>query len=168
MTEKLLQYIWQFQHFNQSSLQTTTGDHLQIIVPGRHNKDQGPDFLNAQVRIANTILAGSVELHVKTSQWTEHGHDTDPNYRNVILHVVFENDLPDFHLPVLELQPRISNILIDRYTTLMNSSSFIPCHLSIGTVKDIIWLGWKERLLAERLTRKSTIVFEFLKVFSIN
>ena len=72
MTEKLLQYIWQFQHFNQSSLQTTTGDHLQIIVPGRHNKDQGPDFLNEQVRIANTILAGSLELHVKTSQCTEH------------------------------------------------------------------------------------------------
>src|SRR5687768_14116095 len=103
MTEKLLQYIWQFQHFNQLSLQTTAGENLQIITPGKLNKDQGPDFLNSQVRIGNTILAGSVELHLKTSQWKEHGHDNDPNYRNVVLHVVFENDMQDFHLPVLEL-----------------------------------------------------------------
>lgn len=163
MTEKLLQYIWQFQHFNKSELQTSSGEKLQIIFPGKLNSNQGPDFLNAQIKIDNTILAGSIELHLKTSHWDEHGHEDDSNYKNVILHVVFENDLPRFSLPVLELQPRISNLLLNKYEALMNASTFIACANSISGVKDITWTSWKERLLAERLTRKSEIVFKFLE-----
>jgi Protein of unknown function (DUF2851) len=161
--EKLLQYIWQFQYFNTSELQTTAGEKLQIIFPGKLNTNQGPDFLNAQIKIDNTILAGSVELHVKASQWNEHGHSKDSNYRNVVLHVVFENDLPQSSIPVLELQPCISNLLLDRYSDLMNSSSFIPCSHSVSEIKEITWLSWKERLLAERLTRKAGMVFQFLE-----
>jgi hypothetical protein len=161
--EKLLQYIWQFQHFNKSQLQTTAGEDLQIISPGKLNKDQGPDFTSAQIRIDRTILAGSVELHFKTSQWNEHGHGNDANYKNVILHVVLENDLQPSFVPVLELQPRISNLLLDRYADLMNSSSFIACSNSVSEVKEITWLSWKERLLAERLTRKAGTVFQFLE-----
>jgi hypothetical protein len=161
--EKLLQYIWQFQYFNKSELQTTAGEKLQIVFPGKMNSNQGPDFTNAQIKIDNTILAGSIELHLKTSQWDEHGHSDDANYKNVILHVVLENDLPTASVPVLELQSRISNLLLDRYTDLMNSANFIPCANAISEVKEIIWHSWKERLLAERLTRKSSIVFKFLE-----
>lgn len=161
--EKLLQYIWQFQYFNKSELQTITGERLQIIFPGKLNSNQGPDFTNAQIKIDNTTLAGSIELHLKASQWNEHGHSNDVNYKNVILHVVFENDLPQSTVPVLELQSRISTFLLDRYTGLMNSVNFIPCANSISEVKEITWLSWKERLLAERLTRKSSIVFKFLE-----
>jgi len=163
MTEKLLQYIWQFQYFNQSSLQTTTGEDLQIISQGKLNRDQGPDFLNAQIRIGGTLFAGSVELHLKTSQWMDHGHDDDPNYRNVILHSVFENDLPDFHLPVLEMQPRISHLLVEKYIHLMSGTSFIACGHAVSGVREITWLSWKERLVAERLTRRSKLVFQFLE-----
>jgi hypothetical protein len=161
--EKLLQYIWQFQYFNTSELQTTAGEQLQIIFPGKLNTNQGPDFLNAQIKIDTTILVGSVELHLKSSQWNEHGHSDDANYKNVVLHVVFENDLPQSSIPVLELQPRISNLVLDRYTDLMNSSSFIPCSHSVSEIKELTWLSWKERLLAERLTRKSAMVFKFLE-----
>lgn len=161
--EKLLQYIWQFQYFNKSELQTTAGERLQIIFPGKLNSDQGPDFSNAQIKIDNTTLVGSIELHLKASQWNEHGHGSDSNYKNVILHVVFENDLPPSFVPVLELQPRISNLLLDKYSALMDSSNFIPCANSVSEVKEITWLSWKERLLAERLTRKSAIVFKFLE-----
>jgi len=161
--EKLLQYIWQFQYFNKSELQTLKGERLQIIFPGKLNTNQGPDFLNAQIRIDNTVLVGSVELHLKSSQWNEHGHSSDINYKNVILHVVFENDLPQFSIPVLELQPRIPKLLLDKYSGLMNSSSFIACAHSVSEVKEMIWLSWKERLLAERLTRKSALVFKFLE-----
>jgi hypothetical protein len=163
MTERLLQYIWQFQYFNKSTLQTTDGEALQIIFAGELNKNQGPDFLNAQIKIGDTILAGSIELHLKASQWKEHGHQNDSNYKNVILHVVFENDLKDFEIPVLELEQRISNILLERYSGLMNGSFFIPCSNSISGIKEITWLSWKERLLAERLTRKSDLVFQFLQ-----
>lgn len=161
--EKLLQYIWQFQYFNKSELQTTAGEKLQIIFAGKLNSNQGPDFTNAQIKVDNTTLVGSIELHLKASQWNEHGHENDVNYRNVILHVVFENDLPQSSVPVLELQSRISNLLLDRYADLMNSPTFIPCVKSVSEVKEITWLSWKERLLAERLTRKSSIVFKFLE-----
>lgn len=161
--EKLLQYIWQFQYFNKAELQTTAGEKLQIIFPGKLNSNQGPDFTSAQIIIENTTLAGSIELHLKASQWNEHGHENDANYKNVILHVVLENDLPVSTIPVLELQSRISNLLLDRYTGLMNSVNFIPCANSVADVKEITWLAWKERLLAERLTRKSSIVFKFLE-----
>ena len=161
--EKLLQYIWQFQYLNKSELYTAEGEKLQIIFPGKLNSNQGPDFTNAQIKIDSTILIGSIELHLKASQWNEHGHSNDVNYKNVILHVVFENDLPQSFVPVLELQPRISNLLLDRYAALMNSSTFIPCANAVLEVKEITWLSWKERLLAERLTRKSAIFFKFLE-----
>lgn len=163
MTERLLQYIWQFQYFNKSALQTTAGEQLQIIFPGKLNNNQGPDFTNAQIKIDKTTLVGSVELHLKTSQWNVHGHSKDANYKNVILHVVFENDSKEFSIPVLELQPRVSTILLNRYESLMNSSSFIACANSVTEIKNLTWLSWKERLLAERLTRKSSVVFKFLE-----
>src|SRR4051812_13712772 len=108
MNEKLLQFIWKFQYFSKSDLQTTSGEPLQIIDPGEWNHNQGPDFSKAQIRIGTTILAGSVELHLRTSQWHDHGHSNDPNYRNVILHVVFDNDQTISSLPILELHSRIS------------------------------------------------------------
>jgi hypothetical protein len=161
--EKLLQYIWQLQYFNKSELRTTTGEELEIIFPGKLNTNQGPDFIQARIKIDNTILVGSIELHLKTSHWNDHGHSKDPNYNNVILHVVFEDDEPPASLPVLELQPRISNLLLERYSDLMNSSYFIPCGHSVSQVKEITWLSWKERLVAERLTRKSANVLRLLE-----
>lgn len=163
MTEKLLQYIWQFGYFNKSNLVTTAGEPVQIISAGKINTHQGPDFSDARIRIGNTLFAGTVELHVKTTQWNQHQHQLDDNYRNVILHVVYDNDSNiENGIPVLELQPLISNVLLSRYEALMYSASFIPCSLSISTVKSITWISWKERLLIERLARKSEIV---LKLF---
>lgn len=163
LNEKLLQYIWQFQYFNQSELKTTGGETVEIINPGKWNKNQGPDFLDAQVRIGELMLAGSVELHLRSSQWELHGHQHDRNYSNVILHVVLEEDTSGIAgLPVLELEQRIPRLLIERYEQLMDSSTFIACSNSIIEVKELTWLSWKERLLAERMMRKSELVFNFL------
>ena len=160
MTEKLLQFIWQFQYFNRSHLTTVQGDQLEIIFPGTLNTHQGPDFNNAQIRIGNTILVGSIEIHLKSSQWLEHGHDVDKNYQKVILHVVLEDDRSlNNSIPVLELNGRISRLMLEQYNQLMNQSTSIPCSSSINTVKDIVWLGWKDRLVAERLIRKSEFIF---------
>ncbi len=166
LNEKLLQYLWQFQYFNKIDLRTSAGELIEILYPGKLNTNQGPDFLEAQVRIGGTLMVGSVELHLRTSQWIEHGHQGDANYKNVILHVVFENDKEedlDFPLPIVELQSRISNLLIDRYALLMDTQAFIACHNNIAETKDIVWISWRERLLAERLSRKSAVVFDLLK-----
>lgn len=163
MTERLLQFLWQFKYFNKSELTTADGETVQIISSGQFNTDQGPDFVNAKIKIGKTTWAGNVELHLKTSDWKKHNHEGDKNYKNVILHVVWENDTQRNSIPVIELKERVSKILLQRYEGLMNSTAFIPCEKSIHDVRDITWKSWKERLLAERLIRKSKTVEIFLE-----
>ncbi|MBD0350357.1 MAG: DUF2851 family protein [Flavisolibacter sp.] len=164
MTEKLLQFIWQFGYFNQNALCTTKGEKVQIISTGNVNKNCGPDFLNARIKINETVLAGSVELHIKTSDWNKHGHTGHEQYKNVILHVVYKHDKAiENGVSVLPLENRISKLLLDHYTQLMQGTHFIPCSSAIHGVNELIWLSWKERLLAERLTRKAQNIFAYLK-----
>ncbi len=98
MNERLLQYIWQFQYFNKSELITVEGELLQVIHAGNLNTNQGPDFSAAKIKIGNTIWAGNIELHIHSSDWKKHQHDDDKNYKNVILHIVWQHDI-DLQLP---------------------------------------------------------------------
>lgn len=163
MNEQLLQYIWQFQYFNKSELQTTEGEVLEIIQPGKINLNQGPDFINAKIKIGNTVWAGNVELHLKSSDWDRHKHANDKNYKNVIFHVVYEQDAVVNHIPVLALKSRISKSLLSRYKDLMQSQSFILCEGMIKNVSEITIVSWKERLITERLSRKTEVVFAYLE-----
>lgn len=164
MTEQLLQYIWQFQYFNRSQLETTDKEPIEIIFPGSMNKNQGPDFKNAKIKIGGILLAGAVEVHCIASEWQKHLHHKDKNYKNVILHVVNKNDVSfNNHIPVLELQSRISNSMLSQYNRLMQANSFIACAGNIQSVKDITWISWKERLVAERLTRKASKIHDLLR-----
>ncbi|MDB5196431.1 MAG: hypothetical protein JWP88_802 [Flaviaesturariibacter sp.] len=164
MTEKLLHFIWGFGYFNQSNLATMSGESLVVLNKGSLNTHAGPDFLSAKVKVGGLTLAGSIELHLKTSDWVKHQHQDDPNYSNVILHVVYKHDADLPHsIPVLELQPRISSLLIDRYEWLMQNSEAIACSKELNSVRDLTLLSWKERLLVERLALKSQTVFSFLE-----
>lgn len=169
MEEKLLQYIWQFQLFNRSDLRTADGASLQIVHPGTPNHAQGPDFLEAKIRVGDTLWAGSIELHVHPSEWHRHGHSGDAHYANVILHVVWEDDAThDLTIPVLELQSRVPKLMLGKYAMLMASPGNIPCGLEAARVDEVIWLSWKDRLLAERLTQKSDRVLQLLAETSGN
>ncbi|MEP7142147.1 MAG: DUF2851 family protein [Ferruginibacter sp.] len=163
MTERLLQYIWQFQYFNRNELVTGDGENLSIIHPGNINTNQGPDFLDAKIRVGDTMWAGNIELHILSSDWNNHKHSSDSNYGNVILHVVWQDDT-NLHLsfPVLELQSKVSKILLARFDELMNAKSFIACENMIQTVAPINWIGWKERLLVERMQKKAIIILDYL------
>ncbi|HEX4375338.1 MAG TPA: DUF2851 family protein, partial [Puia sp.] len=86
MTEKLLQFIWQFQYFNLNELKLQSGENLRIFFPGQFNSNQGPDFSEARIYIDKTLWAGNIELHINSSDWNKHLHDNDKNYDNVILH----------------------------------------------------------------------------------
>lgn len=163
MTEKLLQYIWQFQYFKTTSLLTTGGESLQVIRNGIHNTGQGPDFLQARIKIDDTEWAGSVEIHIKSSGWVEHKHAGDDNYKNVILHVVWEDDIKAaLPFPTLELQSLVSNVLLSKYEELMQSAQFIPCQRHITQVPRLTLFAWKERLLAERLQQRSLYIEKLL------
>ncbi|MGG9962663.1 DUF2851 family protein [Ferruginibacter sp. SUN106] len=164
MTERLLQYIWQFQYFTNSKLLTIEEEPLQIIHPGTYNTNQGPDFIDAKIKTGTTTWAGSIELHINSSDWKNHKHTGDNNYKNVILHVVWQHDI-DLQLPfsTLVLEDKVSKFLLVKYNGLMNANSFIACEKMIHQVNQLSWISWKERLLVERLQSKSLLVLEFLK-----
>ena len=162
VTERLLQFIWQFQYFNKGELRSSSGETIQVIFPGTYNTNQGPDFNDAKIKIGKTTWVGNVELHLRSSDWNKHNHQNDKNYNNVILHVVWEDDFPDYSMPVLKLNNRIAKIFLQRYEELMNAQGFIPCEKTISSIRPIVWQSWKERLLAERLIRKSAIVETYL------
>jgi hypothetical protein len=162
MNEQLLQFIWQFGYFNGTSLCTVANEPLQIIHKGTFNTNQGPDFINAKIRIDSTLLAGTIEVHVKSSDWKKHRHTGDRNYKNVVLHVVYENDEKESEIPVLELHSRIAKTVLTKYASLMSSQAFIPCETMMQNVPEITLSLWKDRLVAERLIRKAKIVEDYL------
>ncbi len=164
MTERLLQYIWQFQQYNHSQLTTLESELLQVSHPGSFNTNQGPDFLDAKIRINNTTWAGSIELHLLSSHWKVHGHSNDHHYNNVILHVVWVHDT-ELHLPfsTLELQHRVPKWLLQQYQALMQNPGFIPCENRIQTIQELIWVSWKTRLLVERMMDKTAHIVTWLQ-----
>ncbi len=161
MNERLLQYIWSAQHFNTSNLETTSGEPVRVIEPGRLNTNQGPDFLDARIQINNELWIGSVELHIRKADWDQHKHSEDENYRNVILHVIWKNEeqinkkAGSDNLPTLELSPLVSKIMLDRYEQWMNLDCFIPCQSSIGETETLHLQSWKDRIMIERWMRKT-------------
>lgn len=164
MNERLLQYIWQFQLFNKAELSTIAGENISIQNPGQINHNQGPDFLNARLRINETTWAGNVELHILTSDWDKHGHHGDANYDNVILHVVWEHDSEAGpKIPILALAGKVPRILLQRYEELMRGLNFIPCENLLSTVPELTWKHWVDRLITERLERKASHALESLK-----
>jgi hypothetical protein len=164
MTERLLQYIWQFQYFNKSDLETVSGDRLVIVHPGTYNIHQGPDFTNGRINLDGNMWIGNIELHVNASDWERHQHGSDKNYQNVILHVVWNNDKSPVHrdIPTLILCDRVPKILLQQYDSWMKADSFIPCETSAKDVGELVWTSWKERLMYERLERKTEFIFSLL------
>lgn len=166
LNENLLQFIWQYRLFNQQSLKTLDGQALQIQTPGQWNRDAGPDFLNAHIRIGPALWVGHVELHLRTSDWLRHGHQRDLRYHNLILHVVFEHDLPiqlPTATPILELKDRVAKLLLQRYQTLMQHQAFVPCAAQAREVPAFSWIHWKERLLIERWQQKAALLQQWLE-----
>lgn len=167
MQESFLHYIWQFQYFDKKDLVTTQGDQLQVIRTGLHNTNAGPDFSDAKVRIGLMSWAGSVEIHIASSEWEAHRHHHDRAYDSVVLHVVWTDDKPvklgdGSLLPTLVLKGRIDTQLLTRYRKLMGTSFVIPCARSFGKIPDIIKLSMIDRVLVERLEQKSDSVMELL------
>jgi hypothetical protein len=156
MQEALLQFIWQYNLYRPGDLITNTGEPLQVVHPGLLNRDAGPDFSMARIRIGKTLLAGNVELHVRTSDWLRHGHSDDPAYSRIILHVVYEHDMEHNPgtAPVLQLKEHIPTYVLDRYSSLIQTTAPLPCAAALGSVSDITRSSWLSRMLVERWEQK--------------
>ncbi len=161
--EKLLHYIWQHQYYQHTNLSTDEGESLTILNAGIYNLNQGPDFTDASIRINNIKLVGNIEIHLNSSDWDIHKHESDANYNTVVLHIVWNNDTVIKNkngqiIPQLTISNLIPKWLLDRYTLLMNAPDTLPCSSFLPYIKPIIWTSWKERLTIERLEEKTTII----------
>lgn len=72
--------------------QTKSGKRIQILSPGQHNVHQGPDYLEVAIFLDGLVIVGDVEFHKNSSDWEKHGHTIDEKYKNVILHIVINDD----------------------------------------------------------------------------
>ena len=161
MNEDFLQYVWRYKMFSKVDFKTTGNAHLSIIKSGLHNKNAGPDFLNAQLKIDGQTWIGNVEIHLKASDWYLHNHEKDLNYDAVILHVVWENDVDIYMknnkpIPTLVLKNFIDETVLNKYKNLfLAPTAWLPCKNAISKVDKFIFNNWKERLFFDRLERKS-------------
>ena len=58
--EQLLHYVWKHKLFPLTELSTTQGRRVEVIDPGLHNSNAGPDFFNAKVKIDGTLWVGNI------------------------------------------------------------------------------------------------------------
>jgi len=159
MTEKLLQYLWNFKIFKHFDFKDIEGNAVEILDFGKWNTNSGPDFLSAKIKINTIIFAGNIELHVKSSDWIFHNHALDPHYQNIILHVVFQNDceieeLNNKNIPTLELKDHINENVFWKYEKLISGNHFIPCENIFNPKK--IPLNFHEENVLKKLEEKSS------------
>ncbi|WP_305982935.1 DUF2851 family protein [Roseivirga thermotolerans] len=165
--EDFLHFVWQHQYFNSKALRTTAGEPVAVIKPGVVNQLAGPDFKEALVDVNGIQWAGSVEIHIKSSDWKAHKHQGDPNYSNVVLHLVYFNDYQVCDnegkpIPTLELKGLIKPGLLNRYQQIIKSNNPIACAELFPKVRSVTKLAMLEAALIQRLQRKGALFKELL------
>jgi Protein of unknown function (DUF2851) len=163
MNEAFLHYLWQFQQFDKSNLQTISSEKISVLKTGILNTDAGPDFTNARLQINEIEWVGNVEIHIKSSDWQLHKHQHNEAYNNVILHVVWENDQPIVRqdgslIPTLELKSITDIQLLDKYQYLIDNQAIIPCKEQFSEVSDLSKFAILDKVLAKRLQQKAQVV----------
>lgn len=170
MNELLIGYFWKHRLAG-GEFRNEDGMKVKVEHPGVANMHAGPDFLNARIRIGDTLWAGNVEIHWRASDWIRHKHQDDEKYANVILHVVMVNDQTVFStagrkIPCLNFSDYVPDTVLATYERLMTVKSEIPCHAFLGQLKWPPLLPWLGRLALERLERKAHILIRDLAEFN--
>ena len=159
--EQLLHYVWKHKLFPLRELETTDGKYVEVIDPGLHNRNAGPDFFNAKVKINSTLWVGNIEIHDKASDWYQHHHDRDPRYNNVVLHVVGEADTDvqnaqGEYLPQMQLD--VPKHVSEHYEELLKTDSYPPCYKVIPELTRLKVHAWMAALQTERLEQKTEAI----------
>ena len=157
--ERLLHYVWNYRLFPLQPMRTTQGAEVEVLDPGLINRDAGPDFFNAKIKIGGVLWVGNVELHRRASDWFRHGHERDPAYAGVILHVVEVEDAliprPDGELIpqlILKVPPHVE----ENYRALAHplDLSRPACAEAVVGLPRLKVHGWLSTLVYERLEQK--------------
>lgn len=172
MQEAFLQFVWELGLFNKKGLKDQQGQEVEIIDLGRLNRDPGPDFLHAKVRIDQTDWYGQIEIHVNGKDWYRHGHQMDEAFNSVILHVVWEGEDTvirngkNQEIPTVSLKHRIRKDVYEKYQALGDRRSNPPCGRSLSQITKLEQNHWLDRLLVERLEQRAETFKKQLEDFN--
>ncbi len=168
MTEDVLQFIWQSQSFQTSSLVTTAGDNVKVYHQGKLNIGSGPDFTEARIKINDLEWSGDIEIHTYASLWDKHNHNQDSAYDKVILHVVWQEDSvvsrsDNTIIPTIELKNWLDEGWLEKYNKLMQSLIAVPCKPYLEVVDPLVVQDAIHIALVERLELRSEKVRQILR-----
>lgn len=89
--EEELYTLWESRAAPGVQMRALGGERIVVISPGARNDGSGPDYLDAVLLINAELRVGPVEMHRSEGEWFTHGHQHDPAYSGVILHVLAES-----------------------------------------------------------------------------
>lgn len=164
--EQLLHYVWKHKLFPLTELSTTQGRRVEVIDPGLHNSNAGPDFFNAKVKINGMLWVGNIEIHDKASDWVLHGHDKDERYDNVILHVCGCVDAEVMNSKgeyLTQMVLSVPDSVIKNYKELLSVDQYPPCYQIIPSLARLTVHAWMSALQTERLSQKTEAIEERVK-----
>jgi len=164
--EQLLHYCWKHRLFPLKELLTTDGRPVEVIDPGLHNHNAGPDFFNAKVKVDGTLWVGNVEIHLRSSDWYLHGHHRDAAYDNVVLHVagIVDRDVEtSAGLTLPQLQLDVPPAVRQNYERLLSIDQYPPCYELIPQLPRLTVHSWMSALQTERLQQKTLAIMERVK-----
>lgn len=169
--EQLLHYCWKHKIFPLQSLRTTGGKEVEVLNPGIHNKDAGPDFSEAKIKVDGVVWVGNVELHIHASDWYRHHHQDNPAYDNIILHVVCDADTnikyPNgTEIPQLEIP--IPDFIRRNYDDLLRTDTIPQCKQIIGNLNKLQIHSWMSSLQVERLEMRTNQILERREMLNKN
>lgn len=161
--ENLVRYVWKHRLFPLTPLQTTDGLPIEVIHPGMENRNDGPDFFNAKVKIDGTLWVGNVEIHGKASDWMLHGHDANKRYDSVVLHVagIIDRDIKRTDgTPIPQLELPVPAHIQSNYDELRKTEHYPPCYRVIPELSTLTIHSFLSSLLYERLDQRTTQIAE--------
>ena len=173
MPEIVLHYIWEHCLWAGFEQQTTDGKRVEILSVGEHNRDAGPDYSHARIRIDGREWVGNVEIHVCSSDWLKHKHQLDKAYDTIILHVVRTADKPIYNskgelIPQCELNyPSDKDYLSKLFESAQQMDSAvgrIGCAEQLIHDPKLLTDGWRKTLLYKRLECKRSSIMRLLEI----
>lgn len=173
MPEIVLHYIWEHCLWAGFEQQTTDGKRVEIVSVGEHNRDAGPDYSHARIRIDGKEWCGNIEIHVSSSDWLRHKHQLDKAYDNIILHVVRTADKPIYNskgelVPQCELNyASDKDYLSELFAAAQQMDSAvgrIGCAEQLVHDPKLLTEGWRKTLLYKRLECKRASIERLLEI----
>lgn len=168
LNENFICRIWEKSSYY-SGLKSIDGKNIEVLSTGEKNKDHGPDYKDAFIRIDGHLYSGDVEIHKTFSDWYAHNHQKEGKYNKVVLHIVFWKTEKDKESKILAKNSRViptvflSKFLTDSIHNIWKeiidnpSKEFrLPCHERTGNIPKLKIIEFLETVGLKRLNYRTS------------